>query len=351
MLFHTKASLLAPGGFLGVDLFFVLSGFLITTLLLQEHVATGAISLRGFYARRGLRLLPAVLALLAVYASVTLLFRDYAFTDGRANGLGAEILSVLTYTYNWFRLDNFTPNGPINHLWSLSIEEQFYLLWPCVIALMLWRKVPPLLMMGLTATVATLSALMPVFVDGDYFRFYFGTDYRLQTLLTGSLLAQLYVAGVLRSGITETRWFKVALALAALALTFLVFAPLPLTAMLHGGMTLAALCGGVLVIAGMFETRNAATPLLTDRTLVYIGKRSYALYLWHNLLAIWLISLHPSLHIVASMGLAFVAAELSYRLVEAPALRLKHRFAAQNRPPQVSTVPASEVADLPRAAA
>jgi peptidoglycan/LPS O-acetylase OafA/YrhL len=192
---------------------------------------------------------------------------------------------------------------------------------------------------------------MPVFVDGDYFRFYFGTDYRLQTLLTGSLLAQLCVAGVLRSGITETRWFKVALAFAGVALTFLVFAPLPLTAMLHGGMTLAALCGGVLVIAGMFETRNAATSLLTDRTLVYIGKRSYALYLWHNLLAIWLISLHPSLHIVASMGLAFVAAELSYRLVEAPALRLKHRFAGQKRPSQVSTISGSEVAETPRAAA
>jgi peptidoglycan/LPS O-acetylase OafA/YrhL len=121
--------------------------------------------------------------------------------------------------------------------------------------------------------------------------------------------------------------------------------------MLHGGMTIAALCGGVLVIAGMFETPNVATPILSDRTLVYVGKRSYALYLWHNLFAIWLISLHPSLHILVSIALAFVAAELSYRLVESPALRLKHRFSSLNRPSQSPAAPSATVADAPQVAA
>jgi peptidoglycan/LPS O-acetylase OafA/YrhL len=137
MMFHTPGRAWLPGGSLGVDLFFVLSGFLITTLLLQEHVATGRISLRGFYVRRARRLLPAVVALLAIYAVVVTLAPGDFTGNPQAGQVAVTYVAVATYILNVTQMAHLAVAPGLSHLWSLSVEEQFYLVWPALLVLCL----------------------------------------------------------------------------------------------------------------------------------------------------------------------------------------------------------------------
>ncbi|MEO7362334.1 MAG: acyltransferase, partial [Gemmatimonadaceae bacterium] len=200
-----------PGGFLGVDLFFVLSGFLIAGLLLREHQKTGNIALREFWARRARRLIPAVLT---VVAAVQLWARTRAMPEVLpvVNGQSA---AAMVYGSNWFNILfdvgywNVGPgNSPLNHLWSLAIEEQFYIVFPLILVVALVRgKMPPRALAWLALILAIASfALTPIlFAKISANRAYFGTDTRAGAILLGAALAAWLAArmGIARNPSNE----------------------------------------------------------------------------------------------------------------------------------------------------
>jgi peptidoglycan/LPS O-acetylase OafA/YrhL/lysophospholipase L1-like esterase len=277
MAYH-EPNIVMAGGFLGVDLFFVLSGFLITGLLLDEHRRSGSVSLRSFWNRRGRRLLPALAAMLVAVVVVTTLIGD---VDQRRD-LPGGLLSAVFYVSNWNLIaqhqsyfDQFTSLSPLQHLWSLAIEEQFYLLWPIVVIACLSRSRK--LLIGVTAIATIMSiGLMALFLgDGDPSRSYYGTDTRVFALLIGALGA-LFAWHLRPSG--RRTFFAGILGLVALAAAFL-FIQDSHRWMYRGGFVVFAFVAlGVIILASgnTIVSRAMAHPILRK-----IGFLSYALYLWH----------------------------------------------------------------------
>jgi peptidoglycan/LPS O-acetylase OafA/YrhL len=326
MSFHFETHTWLPGGSLGVDVFFVLSGFLITTLLLQEWASSNSISLGGFYARRALRLLPALVAFLAIYMLISIGLRDLHFTGHQSQSkVLVSSLAALTYIFNWSYGALGSPRG-FSHLWSLSIEEQFYLLWPGLLLILLRCRTKPMVLILISATLAALSAGLPLLAD-HYSRLYRGTDFRLQEFLAGSIIAQLYVTGIIKRDIVQSPAFML---LISAAIGFFVYWLLALTNraefLFNGWYTLTSVASSVLVAACIFVDKGLPKTLLANRVLVYIGRRSYALYLWHFPLSYWLRDLDLIPQVLLATALSFAFAEVSYRLVELPALRLKDRL-------------------------
>jgi peptidoglycan/LPS O-acetylase OafA/YrhL len=185
----------ARGGFLGVDAFFVLSGFLITTLLVFEFRERDTVRLVAFWGRRARRLLPALLLVLLFVAAYTR--RDVATWQRTA--LRDDGLASLFYVANWRFIFNkqsyfelFTGSSPLRHMWSLAIEEQFYLVWPLVVLVCLKAARGALRVLAtvcVCGTVASLFAMSVTYKAGDPSRAYFGTDARAHSLLIGALLA------------------------------------------------------------------------------------------------------------------------------------------------------------------
>ncbi|TGV03468.1 acyltransferase, partial [Mesorhizobium sp. M00.F.Ca.ET.186.01.1.1] len=187
----------APGGLLGVGIFFVLSGYLITDLLIAQWSRNGRLDMKDFWLRRARRLLPALLLLLvAVVASVAL------FSPEQMGRLRGDVWAALFYVSNWWLVfsevsyfEKFGPPSPLGHLWSLAVEEQFYLIWPLLVALglsLIKRRGPlVILTLGLAAVSAVLMAVM--YEPGeDPSRIYYGTDTRVFALLIGAALAMMW---------------------------------------------------------------------------------------------------------------------------------------------------------------
>jgi peptidoglycan/LPS O-acetylase OafA/YrhL len=341
--FNNHSVVLLPGGGIGVDLFFVLSGFLITTLLLQEWATTGSISILNFYVRRGLRLLPALAAFLVAFVVIASFVHTPVQSTGEVSNadLLKNLAAIVTYSFNWLMALGWDRVWGLGHLWSLSVEEQFYLVWPALLILLLRLRVSPLLLLGLSGAALAISASLPVIWPEERFaRFYFATDYRIHTILVGCLLAQLYVGGLLTASVTRRPLFKVAL---AASLAFLVTAAVWLESedrfIFLGGYTFVAIAAGFVLTAGFFANQGTGHWLLTNRAIVYVGKRSYALYLWHYAIGYWLRDLDTVPQILLSFAVSFLAAELSHRLVEAPALRLKGRFGSESETPAAKRQP------------
>jgi peptidoglycan/LPS O-acetylase OafA/YrhL len=354
LIFHFKTKPYLPGGGFGVDLFFVLSGFLITTLLLEEWNATGGISLRRFYARRALRLLPAAIAFILVYAAIVLAFNDQSFTGQPGTSRTLTYVGyALTYSFNWpIALGYSAPPG-FSHLWSLSVEEQYYLLWPALLLLILRSGIKPRAVLLLTLlAIASSSALPFVLREATWERIYYGSDFRAHELLVGSLLAQLYVFGYLRVESLSKPPFRLALGTAAVV--FLLIALVMsdrFLVMYRGGFVVLVVSCAILVLGAAFVEDGIVARLLRSPILTYLGRRSYALYLWHMPIGYWLRGLDTLPHLLIAGGLSIAAAELSFRLVERPALRLKERFASQRAPAQGGPgLTAAAVADAPAAA-
>ena len=280
---------LGDGGFLGVDIFFVLSGLLITALLLEEHRRSDRINLRRFMARRVRRLLPAFIAfvvgtLAIVYPNVT--------TGQRRSLLGGLASSVL-YVRNWDQiisgrgLAGFTQP----HLWSLAVEEQFYLVWPILfLGIVSWRGrtrlMPPLLALF---SLSAMLAVVLLVVTNDNQRLYLGTDVRAAQVLAGALGAVLiYRAGSLTLPKTIAR-VPTDLALAALISAVVLIVGVigePRFAAVYYPVGIALF--GVLVAAflvALIQTpESRVNRVLSTRPLVFIGSISYSFYLWHTLI-------------------------------------------------------------------
>lgn len=253
-------------GSLGVEIFFVLSGFLITTLLLEERLSTGTISLVSFYRRRAARLVPGLLLMLAVYAVVT-------------HGAHAwPLLFGLTYTSNIATLVGAnTMPWSLGHLWSLAQEEQFYLVWPPLLLLLLARARPALLpkALGLLIVAVMIEKFALVMLGSGIQRIYFAPDTHAEPILIGCLFGALYS----RWSPAATRSWGgptalVAVVGAVLASQWVWFlSPLsPIRTVFFfacGFLILAAAQGEVLLVP------------LGNRLMIFIGRISYSLYLWH----------------------------------------------------------------------
>jgi peptidoglycan/LPS O-acetylase OafA/YrhL len=333
LLFHGRASWL-PGGFLGVDVFFVISGFIITRLLLNEWQTTGRINLGSFWWRRARRLLPAVFLLL-----VTVLVYYVFFVEDEVTSVRGDSLAALAYVTNWrFIIDQqsyfetFMRPSAFRHLWSLAVEEQFYLLWPLLLAgaLALFKRrwvVAALVVVGSVASTALMAYLYSP--GDDVSRVYYGTDTRAGGLLIGVAIAFL-VAGVTTQRSKFARLYslpaRVALDLGAgLALATLVGAMFLLeessTFLYQGGLAGVALVTAVVILATS-NPRTVTSRVLGVRPLCWLGERSYGIYLWHwpILLLAWPDA--PSdLQLVGMYAATVGIAAVSYQLLEQPLRR------------------------------
>jgi peptidoglycan/LPS O-acetylase OafA/YrhL len=284
LLYHGRVEWL-PGGFLGVDVFFVLSGFLITSLLLAERRATGTVDLRAFWLRRARRLLPAAFLVIGACLVVALGF----LADG--DRTGDDAIASLLYVNNWHAIgagasyfEEFQRPSLLLHLWSLSVEEQFYLLWPLGLGLLLRRGRGTAAAVTGAGAVVSVVAMALVFDPGDDpTRVYVGTDTHAFALLLGALLAFAWPLGAFRgTAAPGARRLLDAAAVTGLAGVVAGMVVLrdfdPWT--YRGGIALACVAAAVLVAAVSHPACGVARAFGTP-VARWVGDRSYGIYLWH----------------------------------------------------------------------
>ncbi len=317
------------GGFLGVDVFFVLSGCLITELLLTEHRQSGRVSLQLFYGRRMLRLAPALVAAVCAGAVVA------AITGANNNGgpYARSAVVALGYGTNVMQWIHPTSPGLLNHTWTLAQEEQFYLIWPLVLLLLFRRRmqrraVVRVLCVALGAVLAYRALAWLLFEPESL---YYQPTARADGLLVGCLLGLF--AHRLRAGLPPVwnrrlAWAATAAGCAVVVISLLVSMYTP--ALYLGLFTVVDVCAAV-VVASVYA--GATTPvlrLLALRPLRYAGRISYGLYLYSfpvsNLVAHLDGYRHPWRIAVVSVVASFAVAVLSYHLIEQPVLRLRSRL-------------------------
>ncbi len=333
------------GGFFSLDIFYVLSGYLITGLLLGEWARSARIRLGAFWARRARRLLPALLVLVVV---VTLVVR---FTDvsGTYPNLRMADLSALFYFSNWWQIASsgnyFVVTGavsPLTHTWSLAVEEQFYLVWPFVVLAALYlgrrfdRGVEFLLGVSLVGVVASAGEMAYLYRSGSGItRLYFGTDTHAQSLMVGSVLACTLTLLQRHRGLAGMapvassrigRSMLTLLGLAGAAGTLLLTTTLSgVSAVAYqGGFLLSALSAAALITGAVCVVGGPIDRALSVRPMVWMGTVSYGAYLWHYPVLIELDSSRTGLTgfplLVARVVVTFTLAGLSYYLVERPVM-------------------------------
>jgi peptidoglycan/LPS O-acetylase OafA/YrhL len=336
MFVHGGLFWMGQGGFLGVDIFFVLSGFLITSLLLEEWTQTGTVSFKNFYMRRALRLLPPLVLIIA------LCLLKVTFLPPPQGTLPAakSILVALFYLSNWM------PGGvypPLFHTWSLGIEEQFYIVWPLLLFIFLWlrasnRSVLLFLVLAISVIAVHRALLWQGSVGLERNMVYTRLDTRTDSLLVGC------IAGILvsRNLIPNKKWIvsgiQVLTVISAAGMGFMLFT-IPATSrfLYFGGFTLIAVMVAI-VIAHLFMAPLSVSTLILEFPLLrWFGRLSYGLYLWHLPVYAVYFNLFPpfsfksyTLRIVSPFIIKFMlsvgVASLSFYFLEQPALRLKKRF-------------------------
>jgi peptidoglycan/LPS O-acetylase OafA/YrhL len=334
--YHLDVPGFLRGGAYGVDVFFALSGFLITAILVGQRL-DGRSDLPAFYARRAARLLPALVLLLVVWILVLLAGHDSTWLAATPSqgphgdpvdirlALGDAALA-LGYLGNWVHAFGHG-HAPIGHLWSLGVEEQFYILWPAT--LLVGVRLPPRRARVAVLALGAISAALPfLYWDGGagYSRIYFGTDTRVVGLLAGAYLATAWQHRR-AAGVPVARGLRTRATLGLAVLVYLVIyrSPFPGFAVVAPVVTALAATQVVALLVG--HPHSAVARLFAARWLVWVGRRSYGLYLWHYLFATWLHPVAGWTRIPLTIALSFGATVASWELIEQPTQRaVRHRL-------------------------
>ena len=310
----------ASGGFIGVDVFFVLSGFLITSLLLEEHRDSGRVSFTAFYRRRALRLFPGLWAVMVAQLAYTAAVGDPLLEDLKG------LLAIFFYIGNWsWQLHVPVPLN-LAQTWSLAVEEQFYLAWPLALFVLMrlnrrWFTISA--MSGL-AILAVISRSLLWHRMHDFNKVYVQTEVRFDALMIGALLAYLLHTGW-RPG-------RGARALGAVGAAFIALVAASANRsdgwLFEGGYTLVALATAS-VLCAVLDEHSTVAQLLGQRLPRAVGRLSYSIYLWHVLVFLAVQRAWPQHSSLAraggGLGLTAVASVFSYYVVEQPFLRRKRR--------------------------
>jgi peptidoglycan/LPS O-acetylase OafA/YrhL len=301
------------GGFLGVDIFFVISGYIITERLLREHNATGTLSLSRFYVRRMKRLWPALLLLIVVATMLSL-------STGRAWGkpmppsaVWRDAVFAITSTMNIASAGAFGGQSFLGHTWSLAAEEQFYLIWPAVLLIALrgrFREHLPVMLLGAIGIVSLWRIVLTLH-GAPPLRTYMGPDTRADALLFGCLLA---LVGTSR---LPQRLLRLWIIPSAVLAYIVLHASLASSMVPIFGYSVIALCSAWLVAASA-EDDGLFARALSLRPVQWAGLRSYSLYLWHPIVVGLLEETHMRERYAALIALPVIAllAEVSYRVAE-----------------------------------
>ena len=350
MAYHGGVSRLS-GGFLGVDVFFVLSGFLITTLLIRERRVRGTIRLGAFWAGRARRLLPGLLLMLLFVAA----YAYFVLPGAASAGVRSDALFALCYSANWHFIaqsaDYFATAGavsPLTHTWSLAVEEQFYLAWPPIVLLIMRRgrnSLRLLLGLSITGVLASAGAMALLYNGTNDTRLYYGTDTHGQSILVGAVLAIILEMIACRRELPrqiprrsrrhagDPSWVATRPGIRAVVsasgfagaviLIWLVTRASGTSWWLyHGGFLIAAIASGLLLLSVVCLPTGRLARILSVSPFRFVGKISYGLYLWHFPLFVWLDHARTGLSGAELLSVRFattgVVATISYFLVEQP---------------------------------
>lgn len=324
-----------PGGFLGVTIFFVVSGYLITDLLNQEWIAKGKIDLRRFYVRRFQRLYPALLVLLASASTYILLFQRDLLKD-----LREVVISSVLYVNNWWQISNnmsyfdkFGTPSPFTHIWSLAVEAQFYLIWPLICIIFYRQARSATRASRAIACLIVFSALLMaiMYVPGaDPTRIYYGTDTRMFSILIGCWLAFMWPSALLADKISGVRRWGINL-LGLGALGYLIYAFRVLTYddgfVYRGGMFFVSVASAILVAAVVHPAANM-NRFMSNPFFSWVGTRSYGIYLYQSPVMVFYdakitnVNDHLFINAIIEIAIILILSELSYRLFEHPLRRV-----------------------------
>ncbi|MBQ9021421.1 MAG: acetyltransferase [Eggerthellaceae bacterium] len=334
VIFYHMGFSWAIGGLLGVTMFFVLSGYLITSLLIVEYRKTGSIDLPNFWLRRVRRLVPAIITVIIVVALLCTIFNHVLLTKMRP-----DVIPSLFFFSNWWQIfhnvsyfDAIGSPSPLQHFWSLAIEEQFYLIWPPLLLLLFRSGIDETPLRRGVLVLALISTVLMAFMyspDADPSRVYYGTDTRAFSLLIGAWLAFVWPAGLLteKSGGNMTASGRLifdgvgAIALiGVLAMCAFISGYSPF--LYRGGIFLCSILTAI-VIAVIAHPVSMLGRLMSLPPLVWIGKRSYGMYLWHYPILLLMTdpnattAPHP-LWLVLELALIIGVSALSYTFIENP---------------------------------
>ena len=347
VVYHLFPAWFLHSGFVGVDVFFVISGFLITSLLLRERAASGRIALRAFWTRRARRLLPALALVVTVSSSAAWLVGGDVLVD-----LGRQVLGAATFSYNWVAIADgasyFSGAEPelFRNLWSLAVEEQFYVLWPLLLPALLlvrrrWLRITVALALA-AASALWAAALVTIVTSasdtsgGALTRAYYGTDSHAFGLLIGVALALLLAARMTGDRMPGPRPIVAGVAGWVALAALIAVAAWPGGASLYPYIPLAASVLTAVVIALAVGASSRFGRALDVQPLRWIGERSYGIYLWHWPIVVLLTvattgsfvdaAIPVPVGILAAL-ITVVASALSYRFLEQPVRRLGFRGA------------------------
>lgn len=323
LAYHLKMPF-AKSGLLGVTVFFVISGYLITGILINEIEESGGVDLKNFWLRRIRRLLPAVLSMAVVMIFVSAVVNRVVFTKG-CN----DLLSAVFGYNNWWQIfrkvsyfENAGAPSPFTHCWSLAIETQFYLIYPILLILLSKVRNRGKVFAAVTAALAVISVvLMGVLYspDGDPSRVYYGTDTRAFSLLIGALAAIQKEYHIIKITLRGKLWAVIGSVSVLILIGMMMFISSYSSFLYYGGQAIVSVLAAFVVYA-VTVSRSPLNIILGSGILKWIGDRSYSIYLWHYPIivlmsggkrAAWWIVI---LEVVLSVGLA----ELSYRFIETP---------------------------------
>ncbi|MEX5914706.1 acyltransferase family protein [Staphylococcus ureilyticus] len=328
IIYHLNKQWLT-GGFLGVDTFFVISGYLISSLLLNEYEETGIINLKNFWIRRFKRLIPAVLTLVFVVIVVTLVLKPDEIIN-----IKKDAIAAIFYFSNWWYIAtdvNYFEQFafmPLKHLWSLAIEEQFYIVFPIlfIFLLLAFKKYRNVVLIFWIISLISLLVMISISQPHmSHSRVYFGTDTRLQTMLLGVILAFLWPPFKLKKHPKKTLTHIIdGIGVFGIFILLLLFYKVNDNSdwIYNGGFYLISVMT-LFVIMSVVHPSGYFAKVIGNPIFVMIGKRSYSLYLWHFPVISFVHSYYvdgqlPSYVYLLDIILTIILAELSYRYIETP---------------------------------